>query len=1007
MPRIVRVLLMLAAVAILVWVLPVRISRQPSIAARPAPAMPDNEVSFRIILGLTDTKSTSWDGSISVTAGTLRHLEPWRFDEDDALNGASGWKLSTHQVRLFGSGPNRPVVANGFVATFGNLTPGSEIRVQTSQGNFAFHPSDLSYGASAKLLAGRVMVDRVPVSTQVTSGVADHDYPAAAADRQGNIWVAYMKFTPNPKFLGIRMAQPTAEAPKDFSDLAEPTGGDQIFLARYSRGAWSEPIAVSDPHGDLYKPAIAVDGSGRVWVFWSSNKDGNFDLYARSLERSVPGKTVRLTTDPGADITPVAATDAQGRVWVAWQAFREGRGQIHAAHQDGTNFSKEMLIASSVSNEWNPAIAASTKGDVTIAWDTYRKGDYDVYMRTIDNEGRLGPERPVAASTRYEAYPSLAYDPAGRLWVAWEESSEGWGKDWGAYKTTGVAVYQSRWIRTKVFDGEKALAPPDVGALLPGFPTPRIDSTARQNDPETGSQPDPELAKSRKPNQASSPPQRPLNSFPRLVADQSGRIWLAYRTPQPIWWTAIGTVWFENVVSFDGSTWSDPIFIPNSSNLLDNRPALTSTVPGELVIVGSSDGRQQFHPNLRLVNVPNQSFLVEKDPYHNQLYSSRILIQQPVQAATLEPAPVPPALTTGTPNPPDVARLRNYRVKINGVEYRLLRGEFHRHSDVSMDGARDGALWDTWRYALDAVALDWIGCCDHDNGLGREYPWWINQKLDDIFLIPSVFTPMFNYERSIAYPEGHRNIIMARRGVRTLPRLPKVDEKTSRSAPDTRMLYAYLQHYDGVVASHTSATGMGTDWRDHDVLREPAVEIYQGLRQNYEMPDAPRSNNPNDSIGGYRPKGFVSLALAKGYKMSFEASSDHVSTHQSYAMLYATDTTREALLDALKKRHVYAATDDILADVRSGDHIVGEEFETSELPTITVKLTGTAPFAKVHIIKDSLYAYTTEPHQAEVEFSWRDTSPQADQTSYYYVRGEQEDGEVVWVSPMWITYRGK
>jgi hypothetical protein len=24
--------------------------------------------------------------------------------------------------------------------------------------------------------------------------------------------------------------------------------------------------------------------------------------------------------------------------------------------------------------------------------------------------------------------------------------------------------------------------------------------------------------------------------------------------------------------------------------------------------------------------------------------------------------------------------------------------------------------------------------------------------------------------------------------------------------------------------------------------------------------------------------------------------------------------------------------------------------------------------------------------------------------SYYYVRGEQENGEIVWASPMWITY---
>ena len=52
------------------------------------------------------------------------------------------------------------------------------------------------------------------------------------------------------------------------------------------------------------------------------------------------------------------------------------------------------------------------------------------------------------------------------------------------------------------------------------------------------------------------------------------------------------------------------------------------------------------------------------------------------------------------------------------------------------------------------------------------------------------------------------------------------------------MLYAYLKFFGGIVASHTSATNMGTDWRDNDPQMEPVVEIYQGDRQNYEMPDA-------------------------------------------------------------------------------------------------------------------------------------------------------------------------
>ncbi|MCL5743302.1 MAG: hypothetical protein M1541_05140, partial [Acidobacteria bacterium] len=88
-----------------------------------------------------------------------------------------------------------------------------------------------------------------------------------------------------------------------------------------------------------------------------------------------------------------------------------------------------------------------------------------------------------------------------------------------------------------------------------------------------------------------------------------------------------------------------------------------------------------------------------------------------------------------------------------------------------------------------------------------------------------------------------------------------------------------------------------------------------------------------------------------------------------------------------------------------GGHFMGEEFSTSEPPSISVKLEGTGNFAKVHIIKDGEYVYSIQPGTRKVEFSWRDNSAQKGKTSYYYVRGEQADGELVWVSPMWIAYR--
>jgi hypothetical protein len=85
---------------------------------------------------------------------------------------------------------------------------------------------------------------------------------------------------------------------------------------------------------------------------------------------------------------------------------------------------------------------------------------------------------------------------------------------------------------------------------------------------------------------------------------------------------------------------------------------------------------------------------------------------------------------------------------------------------------------------------------------------------------------------------------------------------------------------------------------------------------------------------------------------------------------------------------------------------MGDDFSTGDPPTLRVKLHGTSKFAKVIIIRDGKYVYSASPNTEDVDFSWRDNQPIKGKTSYYYVRGEQTDGNIVWVSPLWIQYVG-
>ncbi len=987
-------------------------------AAYPARAA---DLAVRVRFGLKDAAPTNWDSTVSVKAGRVTAIDGWRFGQEDSVTGVTGWKASTRGPLVRGPRTNNPQKAaaaaagggraaprviedNGVVLTLADVTPASVVEVKTPHGAFQFKAAALVLGEAQDDLNGAVEIERVAVSTALTTGRTDDDHPAAVTGPDGTVWVAYVSFTP-----GLdrdERARSLDKEPADFSFLATPAGGDQLWLQARKGGKWAPPIAMTAGKGDIYKCALAVDAKKRVWAFWSERKDGQFDVWARP----VGGEAQRLTTDGGNDVAPVAGSDGKGRIWVAWQGARERMFRILERHQgdDGT-WTPETVVSANRRNAWAPAIAARGN-QVAIAWDTYDKGDYDVWVREWAS-GKVQAARPVANSLRYEARPCLTYDRDNRLWVAWEESGPTWGKDWGAMvpagKVKGVPLYGGgRQIGMRVLAQGRWFDPAD--SFLNAVPGAR---PRKGYHPQRVPALEPEGESRKSGEEAEMKKSVAYNNLSRLATDSAGHIWLLLRARANDFRSPLGSVWMEHALFYDGKRWTGPILVPHSDDLLYNVPAVVAAPEGGILIAQATDHRMDR--SLQAAGAKkkgNHSMEGKSDPYDNDIYIAQLAASGKTGPMALVPSTQlpdanPQVLAVVQKEDQDVARVRAYRMDLNGTALRPVRGEFHRHTEVSGDGGNDGPIEDMWRYAIDVAAFDWIGNGDHDSGAGREYPWWLIQKTTDAFHLPGSFDPMFTYERSVPYPEGHRNVVFSKRGIRTLPRLPISNPDVPTHAPDTQMLYRYLRKFGGVCSSHTSATNMGTDWRDNDPVVEPFVEIYQGCRQNYEMPGAPRSPTEADAIGGWRPKGFVNLALQKGYRLAFQSSSDHGSTHISYAIAYVSDLSREAILDAMKARRTYAATDNIIADVRSGSHMMGEEFTTGEPPKLKIHLHGTGPFAKVLVIKDNETVQTWQPGQAAFDADWTDPHPAAGKTSYYYVRGEQADGELVWASPMWITYK--
>src|SRR4029079_2789338 len=113
--------------------------------------------------------------------------------------------------------------------------------------------------------------------------------------KSGNVWMAYMEFKHHPRHDELR--QNLKAAVKAFSAYKEPPGGYQILLRKYAGGSWGEAIAVTKPGGDYYRPAVAVDGSGRPWVFWPGSEKGIFEIWAAVVENGRASAPMRLTSE--------------------------------------------------------------------------------------------------------------------------------------------------------------------------------------------------------------------------------------------------------------------------------------------------------------------------------------------------------------------------------------------------------------------------------------------------------------------------------------------------------------------------------------------------------------------------------------------------------------------------------------------------------------------------------------------------------------------------------------
>ncbi len=896
--------------------------------------------------------SRRWTGDATVSPGTVLGAWGWHFDRPDRIVGSSGWDLQARlyrppdaPYRLPGSLPgDTPVLPNGVYLSL-EAPATATLSVRSNIGDFSFRLDELAARGRLEFLDRAVAVSLAPVVRPLTRGEAtQHDHPATLVTDEG-LFVAWTAFH---------------------------NEANAIYLAWRRGGAW-QTYRVTPGWGDYAGTAVSSDGSGRVHVLWSEYRGDRWRLVDRTFDPASEEFAPEVYVSPSGrrQFFPVAATASDGSAWVAWQEFREGQLDVVAARFAATGWSAPIRVSESGANDWAPDLAAGPDGSVWAAWDSYDRGSYGIFLRRL----RAGSadaviEMPHDANRAIE--PSVAVSPSNELWVAWAESGPNWAKDVGVLGSPGTPLRASSRIRLARFSDGGWTEP--VESLESSVPVWMSDMHEH-----------PELAIGHR--------GVPYVAFRkaglRLPVAEHGldvKFGDEHRRLQP-WYDTVRGISEIRVVGFDGQRWLPVKDLPLSAGGAAGQLGLARSGDGTLA-VWASDGRSYQDPHVRSSQL-RYARLELGDGYSSS---------ERMQPLATDPGPFEDAAPTEAA---DLARVRAARW-FGKAPLRLYRGDLHRHTDLSADSQQDGGLLFQYRYALDVADLDFLAVTDH-SGAERlhyyKYQWWKTRQVATMFNQPGHFATFFGYERTVTFPGGHRNVISTRRDAQPVP---IADGEFTGAESWAERLYPELIRTGDIAIAHTTAGGGGTDWRDNDPRAEPVVEVFQALRGSYEEPGSPAKAGTN------QPAGFVWNAWAKGWKLGLLANSDHESTHQSYACVWAPELTSETIMGAIKQRRTYAASDNIVLrfEALDGDRKIkmGSAIASATPPQLRFRATGTAPVRLVEIIRSGSVVYSASPGQAVVSVDFRDEDAPDRGSAHYHVRIVQEDGQIAWATPIWVDY---
>jgi len=334
----------------------------------------------------------------------------------------------------------------------------------------------------------------------------------------------------------------------------------------------------------------------------------------------------------------------------------------------------------------------------------------------------------------------------------------------------------------------------------------------------------------------------------------------------------------------------------------------------------------------------------------------------------------------------------------------LAWGDLHGHSQLS-DGT--GTPLQYFAYARDVAALDVAALTDHDHwGMkpldAQPASWNEIRAAVERFDEPGRFVTLLGYEWT-SWLHGHRHVLYFGAEGEIYSSL---DPRYATPAT----LWEALRGQSALTFAHHSAGGpVSTNWLyPPDPVLEPVTEIVS-LHGSSEAPDSPLP------IYDPVPGNYVRDALNAGYRMGFIGSGDTHDGHpglreagasSGLAGIFAAELTREAVLEALRARRVYATNGpriflwvDLDGQPMGTIAAASAEAEPGD-SRLQIEVVAPEPIRSVDLVRSGVSVRI--PVDGATEWSLDRSIPALRPGEYHYVRVVTEGEGAAWSSPIFF-----